>query len=62
MGENRIDEDQVRRIIERGVRAPEAADAGGWPRFSHQAMFEGRWVKVVVAMEPDRLVVITVIG
>jgi hypothetical protein len=61
MGEKQIDERQVRLIIERGVRTPEAADTGWAPRFSYRAMLEGRWVKVLVAEESDRVVVLTIV-
>ena len=61
MREYRINAYQVRWIIDRGIQAPEAADAGGWPRFSYRAMIDGHWVKVVIAMEAERVVVITII-
>ena len=61
MGQKLIDENQIRTIVERGVRNPEAADAGAAPRFSYRAMLDGRWVKVIVAVEPDMMVVPTIV-
>jgi hypothetical protein len=62
MEEKGISAAEVRLIIERGIRTPEAADAGASPRFSYRAMIEGRWVTVVAAEEIGRIVVITVIA
>lgn len=62
MGQKMIDENQVRRIIEHGVRAPEVADAGAAPRFSYRGMIDGRWVMVVVAEESDRIFVLTIVA
>ena len=57
-----IGEAEVRLIIERGIRAPEAADAVAAPRFTYRAMVNGRWITVVVAVESDRIVVITIVS
>ncbi|MBA3646902.1 MAG: DUF4258 domain-containing protein [Gemmatimonadaceae bacterium] len=62
MTEKCISEAEVRRIIERGICAPEAVDLVAAPRFSYRAMLEGSWFTVVVAVEPDRIVVVTIIG
>lgn len=54
-------EDEVLLVLQRGVRSPEVADAAAAPRASYRGLVAGRWIRVVVAMEDEEIVVLTVI-
>ena len=56
-----IHEKEVLLVLHRGVRSPEVYDAAAFPRWSYRGFISGRWIKVVVAIEREEIVVLTVI-